>query len=267
MTDYCSGVWGFRDFHKGDMVQNRVIRYFLGVHRFTPILAINGDMGWPLTLHRRWTNMLRLWNRLVGMENIRLTKKIFLYDLNRNASNSWCSEIKVILDKIGLIANFLNRQTCDINVCEKLLLNSHCTDWANKIKDIPKLRTYISFKNQYETENYVKSYLPKQERSFLAQLRCGVLPIRIETGRFNGLKPEERVCQLCNSGEMEDEKHFILTCDRYTNQRQILFRHLSNAFNLLDSNQKFKYLITQEYRHVAKYITQSFLYRRNFLYN
>ena len=143
LTDYCSGVWGFRDFHKGDMVQNRAIRYFLGVHCFTPILAINGDMGWPLTLQRRWTNMLRLWNRLVGMENNRLTKKIFLYDLNRNASNSWCSEIKVILDKIGLIANFLNRQTCDINVCEKLLLNSHCTDWANKIKDIPKLRTYI----------------------------------------------------------------------------------------------------------------------------
>ena len=101
VTDYCSGVWGFRDFHKGDMVQN-----FLGVHRFTPILAINGDMGLPLTLHRRWTNMLRLWNRLVSMENNRLTKKIFLYDLNRNASNSWCSEIKVILDKIGLIANF-----------------------------------------------------------------------------------------------------------------------------------------------------------------
>ena len=85
-----------------------------------------------------------------------------------------------------------------------------------------------------------------------------LLPIRIETGRFNGLKPEERVCQLCNSGEMEDEKHFILTCDRYTNQRQILFIHLSNAFNLLDSNEKFKYLITHEYRHVAKYITQSF---------
>ena len=44
VTDYCSGVWGFRDFIKGDMVQNRAIRYFLGVHRFTPILAINGDI-------------------------------------------------------------------------------------------------------------------------------------------------------------------------------------------------------------------------------
>ena len=60
VTDYCSGVLGFRDFKKGDMIQNRAIRYFIEVHRFTPILAISGDMGWPVSLHRRWLNMLRL---------------------------------------------------------------------------------------------------------------------------------------------------------------------------------------------------------------
>ena len=53
MTDYWSAVWGFRHFSKGDMVQNRTIRYFLGVHRFTPIVAITGDMGWPLSTYRR----------------------------------------------------------------------------------------------------------------------------------------------------------------------------------------------------------------------
>ena len=69
VTDYCSGVCGSRDFNKGDMIQNRAIRYFLQVHRFTHILAISGDMGWPVSIHRRWLNMLRLWNRLVGMDN------------------------------------------------------------------------------------------------------------------------------------------------------------------------------------------------------
>lgn len=97
VTDYCSAVWGFRHFNKGDMVQNRAIRYFLGVHRFTPILAINGDMGWPLSTYRRWTNMVRLWNRLVEMNGERLTKKIFLYDYSHCNTNSWCSEIKSVL--------------------------------------------------------------------------------------------------------------------------------------------------------------------------
>ena len=211
VTDYCSGVWGFRDFNKGDMIQNRAIRYFLGVHRFTPILAISGDIGWPVSLHRRWLNMLRLWNRLVGMDNNRLTKQIFLNDFNRNRNNSWCSEIKFIFNKIGLPAIFQNKKLCDITSCEKILLENHCTEWPDKAKDVSKLRTYISFKTQHNTEDYVKAYLPKQERSFLAQLRCGVLPLRIETGRFSGLKAEERVCQLCDSGDIEDEKHFILT--------------------------------------------------------
>ena len=267
VTDYCSGVWGFRDFNKSDMVQNRAIRYFLGVHRFTPILAINGDMGWPLSLHRRWINMLRLWNRLIDMDNNRLTKKIFLYDFQKYMNNSWCSEIKFIFDKLGLAVQFYNMQRCDINMHEKLLFRNYSNDWTNKTRDISKLRTYITFKTEYNTEDYVKAYLPKQERSFLAQLRCGVLPLRIETGRFSGLKPEERVCQLCDSGEIEDEKHFILTCDRYTNQRQILFRHLNPSFYPMDSSEKLQYLLTQEYRHVAKYITQSFLFRRKCLYN
>ena len=33
VRDYCSAVWGFRHFKKGDMVQNSAIRYFLDVHR------------------------------------------------------------------------------------------------------------------------------------------------------------------------------------------------------------------------------------------
>ena len=45
--------------------------------------------------------MLRLWNRLVGMDYNRLTKQIFLNDFNRNRNNSWCSEIKFIFNKIG----------------------------------------------------------------------------------------------------------------------------------------------------------------------
>ena len=39
----CSGAWGFKSFDKIDMIQNRATRYFMGVHRFTPILAITGQ--------------------------------------------------------------------------------------------------------------------------------------------------------------------------------------------------------------------------------
>ena len=46
VLDYSSSVWGFNDYASIDAVQNRTIRYFLGVHRFAPKVAINGDAGW-----------------------------------------------------------------------------------------------------------------------------------------------------------------------------------------------------------------------------
>ena len=42
----------------------------------------------------------------------------------------------------------------------------------------------------------------------LAMLRGGTAALRIETGRWNGLKWEERICGQCTMGEIEEEKHF-----------------------------------------------------------
>jgi hypothetical protein len=41
----------------------------------------------------------------------------------------------------------------------------------------------ILFKNQYNVEKYVELNIPKNVRSAMAMFLCGVLPLRIETGR------------------------------------------------------------------------------------
>lgn len=41
--NYAAGIWGFI---KSKTIQNRAIQYVLGVHKFSPSLAIQGDMGW-----------------------------------------------------------------------------------------------------------------------------------------------------------------------------------------------------------------------------
>jgi hypothetical protein len=45
ILDYCSGVWVCDKYHNIESVQHRAMMYFLGVHRFTPILAIQGECG------------------------------------------------------------------------------------------------------------------------------------------------------------------------------------------------------------------------------
>lgn len=37
-----SGVWGYKKHHCIEIVQNRALRYFLGVHRITPLLGKAG---------------------------------------------------------------------------------------------------------------------------------------------------------------------------------------------------------------------------------
>jgi len=41
-------LWGIEDLEtsNGELVQNSAIRYFLGIHKYAPTLAIVGDMGW-----------------------------------------------------------------------------------------------------------------------------------------------------------------------------------------------------------------------------
>ena len=48
----------------------------------------------------------------------------------------------------------------------------------------------------------------------MAKFRCGVAPLRIETGRFERLPVEDRRCFNCN-GLVEDELHVITVCPLY----------------------------------------------------
>ena len=76
IMDNCSGVWDY----KCKTIQNRAIRSFLGVHRFTSNVVVNGDIGWKTPNLRHKICMNKLWNRFVKMSDNRLTKKVLLID-------------------------------------------------------------------------------------------------------------------------------------------------------------------------------------------
>ena len=68
-------------------------------------------------------------------------------------------------------------------------------------------------KNEIKTEEYILSNIPKYKRSILCQLRIGILPLEIETGRYSRKKLEERICKLCQL-DVEDETHFLCVCPK-----------------------------------------------------
>ena len=72
ISDYCAGIWGIRKFEQSDKLQNRAIRFFLGLGPKTPICAMQGDMGWTSPSCRHIIKIVNLWNRINKMEQSRL---------------------------------------------------------------------------------------------------------------------------------------------------------------------------------------------------
>ena len=54
MIDYGSPIWGTREYTCINAVQNRAGRFFLGVGKYTPNIAVNGDIGWSLPITKQW---------------------------------------------------------------------------------------------------------------------------------------------------------------------------------------------------------------------
>ena len=71
----------------------------------------------------------------------------------------------------------------------------------------------------------------KSFRSFIAQLRSGVLPLKVEGGRFSQKKLEERICEICNDG-VEDELHFIFNCPEYKYLRIDFFNYVAKFHDI-----------------------------------
>ena len=87
--------------------------------------------------------------------------------------------------------------------------------WKHELTKSAKLRTYIIFKNNLEMDKYLRYNLTRSERSYISQFRLGVLPLRIETGRFVREEISKRTCVLCDDNKIENEIHFLIHCNAY----------------------------------------------------
>ena len=266
IMDYCAGVWGFSDNNAIEVVQNRAMRWFLGVNRFAPTHALYGDLGWVMPKYRRWTQIIRLWNRFATMDDGRITKTIFMWDKElSNYHTNWSSDLYDILSEFELEYSFDDMSYIDIKGFEELMLRRTAKTWKDTITFKPKLRTYVKFKTEFGKEAFLTGYMSRYQRSLLAQFRSGILPLHVETGRWQNKPWAERTCKLCNLECVEDEFHFLCICDLYNVDRNNLFERVGTKnpeFSILPMEDKFIYLLRFENKEVAKYLELAFETRK-----
>jgi len=61
----------------------------------------------------------------------------------------------------------------------------------------------------------------------LTSLRSGSNTLEIEKGRWRKIDKDQRFCLQCDTKRVEDEKHMVVECERYVNERGLLFDQIS----------------------------------------
>ena len=169
ILDYASGVWSRgNQFKKLNDIQYRACRFFMGVPKLCPLLAIMAEMGWIPGTVRRDLETLRLYNQLVQMDTDRLTRKVFEMDLESNGL--WSENVKSILNSLGKSELLTSRSIVNINDAKSKLMEMYESVWLEEINSKPKLRTYKLIKRNIEPEQYLTADLPKWKRSLVAHL-------------------------------------------------------------------------------------------------
>ena len=85
----------------------------------------------------------------------------------------------------------------------------------------------MKLKSELKTEEYVIE-IERKERS-TGELR---------RGRWVREKEWERVCLVCLSDRVEDEKHFLLDCPRYVRERVGMFERIKEIDGELEDLEK-----------------------------
>ena len=143
-------------------------------------------------------------------------------------------------------------------------------EWKQQIHSKPKLRTYVKFKERLDATDYVRYVTNRYDRSMIAKFRCGILQLHIETGRFNQVKVEDRICSMCDDNMVEDEFHFLCQCDYYSSERKALYEFAISknaSFANLTEEEKFCYLMVECNCKVGKFINKAWQKRKLKLYN
>ena len=173
-------------------------------------------------------------------------KKILEYDLCNFNNESWSGHVYRIAKILKCEENILQGEQFKLQSSSDKLYDEMHYEWSKDILTKSKLRNYVKFNQDIEPSGYLKISLSRFQRSLMAKLRSGILPLALETGRYYRIPIENRFCKLCQNENIEDEIHFLCCCKHFYHERLLFFTKLAetgkNIFEMSD-NEKFVYIM------------------------
>ena len=79
----------------------------------------------------------------------------------------------------------------------------------------PKGLIYQHLIDNFTLQYYLRKPIEPIYKRYITRFRISSHNLLIEMGRHRNVQRRNRTCQFCNTGEIEDEFHFILKCPLY----------------------------------------------------
>ena len=114
---------------------------------------------------------------------------------------------------------------------------------------------YAVYKTTFRLECYLTRTKSQKYRVALSKLRLCANDLRINKGIRNHWGLQDRICELCNQGQVEDEHHFLMKCTFYADLRENILPQFNGHHDSLYSFNRLMSSLTNEdlmYR-VGKY--------------
>jgi hypothetical protein len=260
---YSTEIWGFNKFNDIERVHLKFCKRLLGVRKNVNSCSVYGELGrYPLFVNR-YTRIIKYWSKIIHSNNV-LINRLYIQGFEdcERGCNNLVSNVKKLLNSHGFGYAFYNTGNVDVNfpsMFKERVIDSYIQQWHTSVESSPVLYTYKWLKLNFGYQTYL-DVLPFPLRCNITKIRLSSHSLRIQTGRYgaNRIDRNQRICLYCDSGDIEDEFHFICICSRFNTLRN---QYIKKYFYIRPSMFKFVELMKSCNKNVlsklSKYIEEA----------
>lgn len=244
---------------KYEQLHNKFCKQALGIHSNATNLASKIELGrFPLELSIT-VSTLKYIIRLMGKPKDSLCYQALQsqIELNNHSKMSLVgyieyvtSELQFNIDKNDLLCKSKVKRLV-YTFSQQLKQYFHTAVYNirdNNNIEQGMLHNYFEVKRNMGLENYLRVIKNPKWRSAITKLRLSAHNLPVQSGRYSQIPRAQRICKICNDGQVGDELHLLFNCKQsdIVIERQLLLYNIYKAIPQLEDQPlifQFKYLL------------------------
>lgn len=271
---YGCEVWGFLNAECIERVHRKFCKYILNVKPSTNNYALYNELGrYPLIIERH-IRIIKYWFKLLQKSEtnciLQSVYNCMKIQIDTGVQNMyWLAKVKLLLERNGFAEVWCYPQSVNVElfipVFKTRLIDNFLVELRGGLNTCTSMVLYRELKQCFEISPYLQKLCNRKLRNSLSKLRLSSHQLLIEKGRHSGIVRQNRICVLCNKGEIEDEYHFVLICPQY---HQLRMQYIRKYYVNHPSMYKFIQLLNstgKTLKNLAIFITNAFQARNESL--